>query len=405
MRSVPGTTLMLAIGLAGAALAASPAMVQAQGATVRLPREERAALAALQAALQARDYGSAASALATAQAAVRSDDGRYYLTNLQFQYARETNNIPLQTSSIDALIANGRTGQAELGQLYALRGTLAVFAKDRLAAEKAFTRALELAPSPDTALALAQVKVDLRKNAEALPLVDRAIQLRAATGQPVLESWYRRAIEIAVSADQRPQALRLLTLLVSAYPTPENWRDAIYLYRDLAKPDAEGNADALRLMRATKSFGGERDYLDAAQKFTAAGLPGEAKGILADGVAARMVDPLKATYKEGIAAAARLAAADRLKLAGYRASAARSGDAAVTAGDHFMSFGEYAAAAELYRSALQKGVADPDEANLRLGMALALGGNRAEAASALSAVKGSRSDLAALWLAWVARPA
>jgi tetratricopeptide (TPR) repeat protein len=402
MRSVPALTLMLA--LSGATAAASPAAAQAPSAAIRLPAEERSALAALQAALEARDYGTAASALSAAQAAVHSDDGRAYLTTLQFRYARETNNTALQTSSIDALIAGGRTSQTELGQLYAMRGTLAVFAQDRVAAEKAFTRALELAPTPDTALALAQVKVDLGRNLEALPLIDRAIQLRAATGQPVLESWYRRAIQIAVAGQQRAQALRLLTTLVSAYPTPENWRDAVYLYRDLAKPDAEGNADALRLMRATKAFGGERDYLDAAQTFTSAGLPGEAKAIFADGTAARMVDPMKATYKEAIATASRLAAGDRLKLPAYRAAAARTGDAAVTAGDHFMSFGEYAPAADFYRAALQKGVADADEANLRLGMALALAGRSGEAASALHAVTGARAELAALWLAWVARP-
>src|SRR5947208_2875622 len=85
----------------------------------------------LSAALAARDYGTAAGALSAAQAAVHSEDGRYYLTNLQFQYARETNNLPLQTSTIDALIANGRTSPTELGQLYALRGTLAVYAGER----------------------------------------------------------------------------------------------------------------------------------------------------------------------------------------------------------------------------------------------------------------------------------
>jgi hypothetical protein len=404
MRSVSGTAMLLALGLGGATFPAAPAAAQPPAlASLHLPREERTALAALQSALASRDYGAAATALSAAQAAVHSDEGRYYLATLQFQYARETNNVALQTSTLDAMIASGRAGPAELAQLYSLRGTLAVFAGDREPAERAFTRALELAPNPDTALALAQVKVSLRKNVEALGLIDRAVQLRAASGQPVLESWYRRGIEIAVSTQQRPQAIRLLTALVSAYPSPENWRDAVYLYRDLAKPDPEGNADALRLMRATRAYGGERDYLDAAQVFTAAGLPGEAKGILAEGVAAHMVDPLKATYKEAIVNANRLAAADRLKLPSYRSAAAAGGDAAVTAGDHYMSFGEYAAAADFYRAALQKGVADADEANLRLGMALALAGNRGEAAAAFRAVTGARGELAGLWLAWAAR--
>jgi hypothetical protein len=394
--------MLLALGLGSAA---APALAQPVGAAapLHLAPEERTALAALQSALAARDYGAAASALSAAQAAVRSEDGRYYLTNLQFQYARETNNLALQTSTIDALIANGRTGGAELAQLHALRGTLAVNGRDRVAAEKAFTRAMELAPSPETALALAQVKVSLSRNAEALALVDRAIQLRAATGQPGLESWYKRGIEIAVSSAMRPQALALSTALVSNYPTPENWRDAVLVYRDMAKPDAAGTADAVRLMRAAKALAGERDYLDAAQAFTAAGVPGEAKAVLAEGLAAGMVDPLKATYKEAIAAATRAAAADRARLSALRAAAGAGAEAGITAADHLLSIGDYPAAAALYRASLMKGAADTDLANLRLGIALALAGNAPEAQAALRAVSGSRAELAALWLAFVSR--
>lgn len=404
MGSLRGLTMTFALGLAAVGASAA-AQVPGGGASVRLAPEERTALSALQAALAARDYGAAASALSAAQGAVRSDDGRYYLTNLQFQYARDTNNLALQTSTIDSLISNGRTAPAELGQLYALRGTLAVNTQDRVAAEKAFTRALELAPSPETALALAQVKVSLYRNAEALALIDRAVQLRAATGQAPLESWYRRGLEIAVSSSMRPQAVALATALVGNYPTPENWRDAVMVYRDMAKPDPAGAADAVRLLRTSKAMAGERDYLDAAQVFTAAGLPGEAKAVLAEGVAARVVDPLKATYKEAIATAARGALADRARLPALRTAAAGSAEAAMTAGDHMLSFGDYAAAAELYRAALQKGPVDSSEANLRLGIALALAGNGMEAQTALRTVTGPRAELAGLWLAFASRRA
>jgi tetratricopeptide (TPR) repeat protein len=404
MRSVSGMSFMLALGLAG--VAATSAAAQAPtAATAHLSREERTALAALQAALAARDYGTAAGALSAAQAAVHSEDGRYYLTNLQFQYARETNNLPLQTSTIDALIANGRTSQTELGQLYALRGTLAVYAGEREPAERAFTKALDLAPNADTALALAQVKYSLRKNVEALGLIDRAVQMRAATGAPAPESWYKRGVEIGVSAAQRPQAIRLSTQLVAAYPTPENWRDAVLVYRDFNKGDAASAVDAVRLLRATRALAGERDYLDAAQAFTAAGLPGEAKAVLAEGVAAHMVDPLKATYKEAIVSANGLAATDRARLAAMRTAASKSAAAAAAAGDHMLSFGDYAGAAAAYRAALQQGGADADAVNLHLGEALALGGNRAEAATALQAVTGPRSEIAALWRAFAARAA
>ena len=54
-----------------------------------------------------------------------------------------------------------------------------------------------------------------------------------------------------------------------------------------------------------------------------------------------------------------------------------------------------------YRAALQKG-ADANLANLRLGAALAMAGQRAEAEAALRAVTGTRADLANYWLLWLA---
>jgi hypothetical protein len=66
-----------------------------------------------------------------------------------------------------------------------------------------------------------------------------------------------------------------------------------------------------------------------------------------------------------------------------------------------LSFGDYAGAIELYGSAIQKGGADADAANMRLGIALALSGRRPEADAAFRSVSGPRSELASLWLAWL----
>ena len=64
-------------------------------------------------------------------------------------------------------------------------------------------------------------------------------------------------------------------------------------------------------------------------------------------------------------------------------------------GDAYYGYGQYAEAAELYRAALQKGGEDPDLVNIRLGAALALAGQRAEAETAFRAVTGGpRAELA-----------
>jgi tetratricopeptide (TPR) repeat protein len=401
MSSVPRLKLSLILG-AGAALLCAPA-AQAQQRPIssaplpHLSKPERAALAALQDSLTRRDYAAAAGALAAAQSAARSDDARYYTALLQFQLARETGNAALQASAVEALIASGRSPPADLGGLYGLQGTTALSSRDRARAEAAYARALELAPSPELALTLAQIKMDGRKNADAVALIDRAIALQKARGQPVPESWYRRGVDLALSTSLAPQALRFSRDWVAAYPSPENWRDVILVYRDAAKPDPASLVDAIRLQRLAKGLGGERDYLDAAQSFTAAGLPGESRSLLDEGVAARMVDTDKAAFKAALVAATRSAAAAKTRLASLRAAGT------LAAGDQLLSFGDYAAAADAYRAALAKGAADANIVNTHLGIALALAGRRPEADAAFGAVGGPRADLASLWRVWLAQ--
>jgi tetratricopeptide (TPR) repeat protein len=394
-----GLRSKLALGVFAALGAASflpqPAIAQT---LPHVGKAERSAIGALQSALAARDYATAASALSAAQAAAQGSDARYYVALLQFQLARETSNAAMQASAIENLISIGRLPQAQLGGLYALQGTSALAGRsrsDRDRAEAAFTRAMELAPSPELALTLAQLKIEGHKNGEAIAMIGRAIQLQKARGQAAPESWYRRDIELSLSAKLAPEALKLVHDWIAAYPSPENWRDAMLIYRDTDKPDPATAVDALRLQRLAKGLGGERDYMEAAQTFTTAGLPGEARSVLEEGVSTRMLDPLKPAAKAAILAATRAATTGRARLAALR------GAATVGSGDQLLSFGDYAAAASAYQAALQSGAADANLVNTRLGIALALAGRRPEAAAAFGAVTGPRADLASLWLVWL----
>ncbi|PSJ37250.1 tetratricopeptide repeat protein [Allosphingosinicella deserti] len=369
--------------------------------------EERTSLSAVEAALQARNYSAASAALTTAQSAARGADARYQLAGLQLRLGRETNNVALQSSAVEALLASGRIPAAEQAPLYATQGVLASFARKRERAEASLTRALELAPTPDGAIALARVKLDLRKNEDAVALIDRAIEMQAATGQKAPEAWYRRGLTLATMNAMAPQAIKFSRALVAAYPSAQNWRDAVLLYRDYAKPDSATTLDATRLQRLSRALAGERDYFDAAQAFDGANLPGEAQSVFQEGVSDRMVDPAKATFKEAIATSKKKATTAKTKLAALRtaAASAATGTAALEAGDQYLSFGEYGVAADLYRTALQKGGIDPNVGNTRLGIALALAGNRPEADTAFQTVSGTRGDLAALWRVWLAQRA
>lgn len=410
MGSVSGFALAAAFALGTAGLlAAAPAA--GQSAAPSFTKEERAALMALEGALDARNYPAAQAALATAQAAARGSDARNYLARLQLRLGRETANLPLQASAIDSLIASGTVPQSELGAFYTTRGAIALNAartrEDRERAEAILARGFQMSPTPETALTLAQLRLEKRKDSEAIPLIERAIELARTSGRAAPESWYRRALTLATMQKLAPQVLKLNRDWIAAYPSEENWRDSVLLYRDNANPDPAAALDAYRLQRLAKGLAGERDYLEAAEAFAAAGLPGEAKSVLDEGVAQRMIDPGKATFKEALASATRGAATARGRLGALKtaASSAATGTAALEAGDQHLSFGDYAGAAELFRMAIAKGSIDPAVANTRLGVALALAGQRAEAEAAFRAVTGPRAELAALWLVWLSQRA
>jgi hypothetical protein len=409
MASVSRLAFGMLLALGAPSLAFSSAAGAQVAAKPSFTKQEYTALQAAEAALNARNYQAAASALSSAQSVARGADARYYLAAMQLRLARETNNAALQASATEALIATGRVPQSDLGALYGTQGAIAANTggPGRERAEAALTRALESAPSADTAISLARVKLDLRKNAEAVALVERAVQLRKASGQPVPEAWYRRGANLATMNNLAPQSLKFTRELVAAYPSPENWRDAILTYRDVAKPDQAGQLDAARLMRLSKGLSGERDYLEAAQTFEAANLSAESRSVLEEGVASKMVDPAKATFKEAIATSAKRAAAEKARLSGLQASAmaAATGAPALQAGDMFLSAANYTAAIDLFRAAVQKGGVDANVANTRLGIALALAGRRAEAETAFRSVTGPRADLAGLWLAWLSQRA
>ena len=394
-----------------------------------LSREEQSALAALQAASVSMDRAAQDNALAAARAAARGADARYAIAHYQFEIGRMRGDAAMQTQAIDALVDSGLATNEELPALLSNQLSRAYSGRDMARTERLLARIIEVAPNDVDALAdYAQFKSRARNPIGAVATADRAMSValfqRAlaageATGRILPESLYRRALAVAYDGTQRingaaplapqvaPQVVLFGQKLVAAYPSATNWRDALLDYRELAPVDPALALDIRRLMRATDALGGERENLQFADLLGGAGLPGEAKAVLDDGVSRGVLDTGKPAIAAAIAGVARRATADRAALAGLRTRAmAGTGAQARAAGDSFYAFGQYAEAAALYQAALLKGGEDPNLVNSRLGAALALAGRRIEAEAALHAVTGPRADLAGFWLVWLAhRPA
>jgi hypothetical protein len=402
---------------------AAPLCTQAAAQAPRLlilGRDERDPLAALQMAAAGSDRAAQDSALAAARAVARSADARYALAHYQLEIGRARGDYQMQNQAVDALVEGGSAQADELPSLLANQASRAYSAGDMARTERALARIVELQPANAEALAdygHFKSRVNSRATAAAdrtlaVALFGRAIAANQAAGRVSSESLHRRAFTVAFDGTRPPLALTALApqtiglgrALVAAYPSALNWRDALLAYRELAPGDPALPLDIGRMMRASQALAGERDYLEQAQALNAAGLPGEAKAVLDEGVSRGMLDSAKPAVAQAIAATARRATADRAALPRLRAQiAAGTGAQARAAGDALFAVGQYGEAAAAYQSALLKGGEDPNLAGSRLGAALALAGRRAEAEAALRAVAGPRADLAGFWLIWLAR--
>jgi tetratricopeptide (TPR) repeat protein len=423
MKSVSRIALGVALVLGGASIVATaPADAQKKkkgeaaatpaASTIVLTKEERAAMAPVQTAITAKDWATAQAGLPGAVAAATSPGGRYAIGRFQVEIGLGINNIGMQATGIDNMIASGQVTGPDLPPLYRNQAILANNAGNKAKAETAYAKVVELSPSdPDALISLAQVKVDLKKPAEAVQLISRAIELKRAAGQTVDQSWYKYALKLAFDGRSNP-ALReasqkLSRDLVTAYPTKENWRDSVLIFRDTNNLDAAADLDVLRFMRASGSLAGERDWYDLIDGLYKAGNYAEAKAVLDDGAAKKMIDPKKAAFAELVRLTNARMSGDRASLPGEesKAMAAATGVSALKIGDAFYGYGEHAKAIALYRAALTKGGVDANLVNTRLAMALLASGDRAGAEAIFRSLTGPRQNLGAFWLAWLARGA
>jgi len=221
----------------------------------------------------------------------------------------------------------------------------------------------------------------------------------------VPEDWYRTGLAIA-NDTHSPQSANIAADLVANYPSPTNWRDALTVYRTTVKLDAGANLDVMRLLRAAKALKGESDYYEYASAAMMRGLPGEAKAVVEEGSAARAINASRPVFQDVQAVTGAKIAQDRASLPKLesQAKSAANGKLALNTADAYLGYKQYAQAAALYRVALQKGGIDAGEANTRIGIALALSGDKAGAQQAFSQVSGPRAGVAKFWTIWLGQP-
>lgn len=196
-----------------------------------------------------------------------------------------------------------------------------------------------------------------------------------------------------------------LEKMLRYYPKQEYWSDAIQ--RTAARPGFSDRLtlDMYRLLRATGTLGGSKDYMEMAQLSVQAVLLGEAKATVDEGFAKNVLGAgadaarhqrLKSLIDTKIAT-------DRTELnaSDGAAASAATGDPLVRTGLAYVTYGDFAKGLSLMEKGIKKGgLKKPEESKLRLGFAYYLAGQKDKAVQTLKTVGGKdgSADLARLWI-------
>lgn len=407
--------------LAVALLMGAPAFIAATPAVAQKKKEEsgpkvsdafRKPAAEVQKLVEAKDWAGVNARIDALDAVAKSDDEKFYASQFRLAAAAGTNDNAALIRALDALIANPKTPQADLARFNFFRGDFASKQKQHAAAADYFKKARQLgyqAQGTNLNLLIAQQLFDANQVPAGAAEIEAAINAEEAAGRKAPETWYKVAVSKLYLSGNKSAAADWLSRQMRVYPSPEGWRSSLMVFLEQqrekgAELDADMRLDVLRLIRAAKGLAGESDFYEYADAAQRRGLPWEVVSVLDEGRAAGKIikpnprlDPMYTQAVNRQKAEVSLASEEK------RAGTAANGAVAMSTADAYLASRNLPKAIELYRLALQKGGVDANLVNSRLGIALALSGQKAEAKTAFAAVTGgsARADLARFWTAWV----
>ncbi|MFL6732250.1 MAG: tetratricopeptide repeat protein [Sphingomicrobium sp.] len=358
------------------------------------------AIVDLQAAVNKNDTANIPAKVAAAQAVATTKEDRYLIAQLQLKAALASKDNAATAAAIDAVAASGYLDAAKTAELYVSLGSTMYNNKQYPQAVAAFQKAAAADPrNAEATSLLGEALFAQGQKAEAASAFQRAVQARVAAGQKPDEALIKRAVGVAYEA-QSPAAVDLARQWVTSYPSAASWGDAIAIYRNLNHPDVEGTLDLLRLMQLTGALNDAGEYGLYARAAAEQNNFNEAQAVLDAGIAAKVVNPTSADFRDLVAGLKSKPKATAADLASATKSA-QSGMALLRIGDRYYAMGDYSKAVELYKMAMGKPGVDTAVANLHVGMALARAGDKAGATAALNAVTGPRADIAKFWLTYL----
>lgn len=347
------------------------------------------------------------------QVAERTPLENYFINRVRGLAAAGAGETAVATSSLEAALAAGRSPPAEVLGLSGILASLYFRAGDYPKAATWTRRylkeggtnpqmrhqlALALYQSGDYAGAATEAKamVDADEKAGKKPAQDQLLLLGGCYAKMKDEAGYTFALE----------------KLLAYHPTKEYWADALARLETRSGFPDTLSLDLMRLQEATGNLTTRAQYAAMAQLALRSGYPAEAKRVLELGFKAGVLGTganAEADGKLRDRALTQAADDDRAFARDAQSAAtAKDGTGLVNTGWALVTAGQAERGLAMMEQGIQKGgLARPEEAKLRLGVAYLIAGQKAKAVESLKSVQGAdaTAELARLWAIHAQRPA
>lgn len=365
--------------------------------------------AAIKPLMDAKNYAEVQNRVQQAEAFPNRTPYEDYVVNrMKLSLGSATNNNEIAMPALEAVINSGRLQPNEQADFIQALANMHYNAKDYPKAIEWFKRYQKESTTPEkVAPALTRAYYLGGDFASAKAALLPAIEANEKAGQKPSEEDLRLLASSANKVKDDAGYLVALEKLVAHYPNDDFWTDV--LNRGVArKPGFDPQTNMInvyRLEAATVKKMAPEEYVDLAELALRDGFPTEAKkamdagyaaGVLGQGSNAKAHAALRDKATKG-------AADDAKNIAAGEASAAKAktGAGLVNLGWAYATMDQGDKGVGFIQQGIAKGgLKNPEEAKLRLGMAQALAGKKAEAIQTFQTVKGGggAGDLAKYWI-------
>jgi tetratricopeptide (TPR) repeat protein len=353
----------------------------------------------------AGDFASAKAMVPTVQASIQNNADKNTLGLALISLGTKTNDPALQKQGLQLALDSGLSTPAQVGAFHFFLGKFDYDAKDYANARSQFQAALQAGYTDnDPRPAIAETYFQSGQQAQGLSYLSGVIKQQRAAGKAVPSAWLLRGLQVAYQAKLPQQANEYAEELVASDPSPKNWQAALQVVNAIDSLDANGQLDLLRLMRQTGALKDQRDYQAYIDEADPMKLSTEVLAVIDEGIKSGVLSASDANLQKSKSVAQSREAANKAA-AGSIAQDARKATTSklgVVAGDQYLSLGDYATAAEMYKLAVDKGGDDASLAQVRLGIAQVKQGQLDAAKASFGKVTGARAPVAQMWLAYIA---